>query len=302
MNSWAPENCPSCGAPFRDGWSYVGDSNGGVSVGKAALGAIIAGPVGAVLGGISGKKKYNFYCNHCGFSSQYDELPVNFYAIHKTGKSSGNYSNNNRKVEIDKSKSAVQSKYIIACSTYKNIMKYIDEMCAMAIGVIDPLYIKTCFDVVLQYLLIKVAMADGKVEGIELEFIKKITTHGSLVDLMSEKLDCNVTWDFFLNIPNDKIIQFNAVTEEIVSEYIDKMLMFCGIIDAKTPEVDYYNKVLVATSFIAIALADIDDDVDENEKKVFIDEFRKMLGWKWEEAKKRSLQIDKDKEKKPQDE
>lgn len=53
MFSSAPQCCPSCGE--ESGWNAVDQSNKGFSVGKAAAGAVLLGPVG-LLGGALGKK------------------------------------------------------------------------------------------------------------------------------------------------------------------------------------------------------------------------------------------------------
>ena len=43
----------------------------GFSVGKAAFGGVLLGPLG-LLGGALGKKKSTYYCGKCGFSHEYD--------------------------------------------------------------------------------------------------------------------------------------------------------------------------------------------------------------------------------------
>lgn len=42
----------------------------GFSVGKAAVGAVLLGPIGLV-GGALGKKKQCYYCGNCGFNHEY---------------------------------------------------------------------------------------------------------------------------------------------------------------------------------------------------------------------------------------
>ena len=49
----------------------VGEENTGFSVGKAAIGALLVGPVG-VVGGALGKKKCRYVCSKCGYSGLYD--------------------------------------------------------------------------------------------------------------------------------------------------------------------------------------------------------------------------------------
>lgn len=64
----APDKCPMCGE--RINWKLVDVSKKGFSVGKAAVGAVLLGPVGLV-GGALGKKKQCYYCGNCGFNHEY---------------------------------------------------------------------------------------------------------------------------------------------------------------------------------------------------------------------------------------
>lgn len=64
----APSKCPMCGEIVM--WKKVDASNKGFSVGKAAVGAVILGPIGLV-GGALGKKKLSYYCGKCGFNHEY---------------------------------------------------------------------------------------------------------------------------------------------------------------------------------------------------------------------------------------
>lgn len=64
----APNKCPMCGESVN--WKLVDTSKKGFSVGKAAVGAVLLGPVGLV-GGALGKKKASYYCGSCGFNHEY---------------------------------------------------------------------------------------------------------------------------------------------------------------------------------------------------------------------------------------
>ena len=64
----APNKCPMCGEMEQG--KLVDTSKKGFSVGKAAAGGILLGPVGLV-GGALGKKKKAYYCGKCGFNHEY---------------------------------------------------------------------------------------------------------------------------------------------------------------------------------------------------------------------------------------
>lgn len=64
----APSICPMCGEVAM--WKKVDTEKKGFSVGKAAVGGLLLGPVGLV-GGAFGKKKSTYYCGKCGFNHEY---------------------------------------------------------------------------------------------------------------------------------------------------------------------------------------------------------------------------------------
>ena len=66
---YAPQKCPMCGEYSL--WKKVDTSKQGFSVGKAAVGGVLLGPVG-LLGGALGKKKVSYCCGKCGFQHDYN--------------------------------------------------------------------------------------------------------------------------------------------------------------------------------------------------------------------------------------
>ena len=65
----APNKCPMCGETLM--WKKVDTQKKGFSVGKAALGGFLLGPVG-LLGGALGKKTVWYACGKCGFQHEYN--------------------------------------------------------------------------------------------------------------------------------------------------------------------------------------------------------------------------------------
>ena len=66
--SKAPKKCPMCGD--KAGWKRVDESKKGFSVGKAAVGGVLFGPMG-LIGGALGKKSVAYCCKECGFEREY---------------------------------------------------------------------------------------------------------------------------------------------------------------------------------------------------------------------------------------
>lgn len=64
----APSQCPMCGSSIA--WKHVDTTKKGFSLGKAAVGGILLGPIG-LLGGALGKKKVYYCCGKCRFEHEY---------------------------------------------------------------------------------------------------------------------------------------------------------------------------------------------------------------------------------------
>lgn len=60
--------CPVCGS---EKWHPQSSYNSGFSVGKAAAGAFLFGPIGAIAGA-TGKKKTLYRCDKCGYTKEMD--------------------------------------------------------------------------------------------------------------------------------------------------------------------------------------------------------------------------------------
>lgn len=56
--------CPKCKIGYMQA---AGERTGGFSGGKAAIGAIVAGPIGLAAGAL-GRKRITYACNRCGYT------------------------------------------------------------------------------------------------------------------------------------------------------------------------------------------------------------------------------------------
>ena len=59
--------CPKCRLGYL---RAISERTGGFSGGKAAVGAVLLGPIGLAAGAL-GKKKVTYQCNKCGYTVEY---------------------------------------------------------------------------------------------------------------------------------------------------------------------------------------------------------------------------------------
>ena len=71
MAMQAPTACPICGTPIFQGWAPTQSYKEPLSAGKAVIGGILAGPVGAIAGAAMGKNLTIWSCSRCGYSNTY---------------------------------------------------------------------------------------------------------------------------------------------------------------------------------------------------------------------------------------
>lgn len=64
-----PKTCPVCHSIVK--WKKVDVTHKGISAGKAVVGGLVLGPVGAIVGGALGKKRETYVCRKCGFNHEY---------------------------------------------------------------------------------------------------------------------------------------------------------------------------------------------------------------------------------------
>ena len=63
-----PNRCPNCG----DFWAMQKETSGaGNTLGKALIGGLLLGPIGAIGGAAFGNKSVTFICEKCGFKKEY---------------------------------------------------------------------------------------------------------------------------------------------------------------------------------------------------------------------------------------
>ena len=64
--------CPNCGQ--RGSLEKIRCQRTKFSIQKAVVGSLVGGPIGMLIGGALGNKKYTYRCSECGFEQEPDSI------------------------------------------------------------------------------------------------------------------------------------------------------------------------------------------------------------------------------------
>lgn len=120
------------------------------------------------------------------------------------------------------------------------------------------------FDVLLQYSLLQLALADGHLAGEELSFICDLVQYYELPEFLKSVGYKNATWQVIYNTQEQKL---NSIVSEIENDVIKLSLDFINIFAAfdSATEYDYFEDLKTNISVIIAATCQADGRAEERE-------------------------------------
>ena len=161
----------------------------------------------------------------------------------------------------------------ISSARYAECEKIIGTV-AQAIKKKDPEFkpetAMACFDIILQSCLFNAAVADGKLEEDEINFIMCLTRYVDLMSILNKKLKeedaqwPDVKWDDIATLKAEAQEALAIISAAAVAEYANAFVNIFATVDKILTEVDLLKALNEKVIAIFVALAGADGDDLEN--------------------------------------
>ena len=127
------------------------------------------------------------------------------------------------------------------------------------------------FDIVLQYSLLQLAVADNHFDASEVVFVSNLTHKGDLLSYANATTKSSLKWEDLYHADIQTVRKFVAAYENIMIQLSDEVVAVIGLCD-KATEHDYLADLTKAISAIIAGLVLIDGDArrDEVEEPLLI--------------------------------
>ena len=149
-----------------------------------------------------------------------------------------------------------------ACEQYGIAKALVEEMSSFVQAVRrDFTYEKAMeqFDLILQSVLLRTAVEDGRFLGAERQFVAKITDYADLMEFVAQKYGINATWDDFSALSGEECKEISLRIFVDLDELIDEFVRPFAVVDAMLPK-DYCEELTKAMALIGAYLAACDGD------------------------------------------
>ena len=166
---------------------------------------------------------------------------------------------------------AAQELFNIASENYQKARQLVGKMNEVVSAVRSDFNPKAGYlklDIIVQYTLLEVALADGKFSPIEGEFIDKITDTFDVINLF-DNVPKGMNWRWFAdNKGFNEIKNTIGNLRKMAQEHMMDFAALFSLVDAAYPDYDILAELLEYLGLIAGAFTRIDGSHDESEVKV----------------------------------
>lgn len=128
----------------------------------------------------------------------------------------------------------------------------------------DPRITVAKFDIVLQYSLLQVAVADFDFDRNEMIFIRDITEQGDFVNYINAMANTDITWDGLFNSSVSDIRKFLRDIKDVIEELSDEFVQVFALCD-KLTQYDFVSDLEDNVVLIIAGLAKMDGTITASE-------------------------------------
>lgn len=125
------------------------------------------------------------------------------------------------------------------------------------------------FDCIMQYSMLQLAVADGKISADEVAIIKNITDHGDLVDYINSFYKVDISWEDILNAANQSVEKWIKGNESLVDKIADEFITVFAAVDKADKSRDMFEELATYWSRLLGSIAIADDEATEEEREAF---------------------------------
>jgi len=123
------------------------------------------------------------------------------------------------------------------------------------------------FDCCLQYGLLQMAIADGKLDKEELLLLKDVTKYGDLVHFINSKYKNKLTWDNVLNGAEDSIQKWLDNNKKYMDELSNEFAAFFSLVDVAVTNEDILKPVTDSVVTLLACVASLDGNISDAERE-----------------------------------
>ncbi len=176
-------------------------------------------------------------------------------------------------------------KYYNATISAINVMS---EAVQKAMPQFTPEVARCQFDIILQYTLLKVAVADGKFEPVEGEFIDKITDSFDIIRLF-EDVPAGMNWQWLANnAPISDIAKIIDQAGELAKQHMEAFAQVFAVLDACSEKVDELSLVCEGLMMIAACFSFLDGKGADSEASALADVITENVMTPWQQMLQRA--------------
>lgn len=178
-----------------------------------------------------------------------------------------------------------QERFDVAEKRYENCLKFIDAM-SKNIQKIRPEFKESIakgeFDIILQYILLRTALADGKFNVKEGEFIDKIVNNYEILKLYGKELKEGTTWQWIAS--KGELSNVKGIVNELrpkAERFIDDFIAWFSALDAADEKFDLLAILKNEVDVICENFLYCDGESDEEEKWTALQMVSEVLAVPW---------------------
>ena len=125
------------------------------------------------------------------------------------------------------------------------------------------------FDILLQYSMLELVVADGKVSGAEIGAVKAITAHGDLVEYINTNYNSKIVWEDLIKADVETVKNWIKNNRYLIDKLANEFVYVFAIVDNAVKKEEIFKSVSTAWASILGVLTCVDGASSPRENEAF---------------------------------